>query len=77
MNPIFDLKPWPRIRASAKTGDICPVADSDGHRDRTPGRNAAFAMPIRHQTSTRPLQRCGPIASIAPPSGSDSHKIPI
>jgi hypothetical protein len=77
MNPAFDLEPWPRIRESAKTGEVCLAADFDGHRDRTPGSKAASAMPIGPQTSISPIQRCSPMASLAPPPGNDLHKIPI
>jgi len=77
MNPIFDLEPWWRVRALAKTGDVCLAADSSGHRDRTPGRNAASTMPIGPETSTSPIRRSGPTDAISPPLGSDFHKIPI
>jgi hypothetical protein len=77
MNPTFDVQPWPRVRASAKMGDVCLAADSDGHRDRTPGRKAASAMPIGPKTSISPVQRRRPTASIASPLGSDTRKIPI
>jgi len=77
MNPIFDLEPWPRIRASAKIDDVCPGTDSDGHWVRTRDVWAISVMTIGPQTSASSPQRCGPTASIAPSLGSDPHKIPI
>lgn len=77
MNSTFDVKPWPRTCASAKTGDACLAADSDGHCDRTPGRNATSAMPIGPKTSTSPVKRRRPTAIIASLLGSDIRKIPI
>ena len=77
MNSTFDVEPWPRTCASAMTGDACLAVDFDGHRDRTPGRNAISAMLIGPKTSPSPVKRRRPTASIASPLGSDIHKIPI